>query len=276
MDDVLRAVVNLGVGGLGYGVGLFTVGQVLLILDFGIPLTIRLKNKEVFSSWVPLWRYCGSILFQLIVVVGICLGVQYLFPTKLLPLIIGIAISAFQMSWFSGGQTREDTLQDFVDHNRRFFSVDITERTNAELKEYFNLTETRAAQGNQFFAQCVGNLFTNSILAVGGTLLAIGIGQWMWWPGFLISCLFATITAFTTIYTLVATVLIFVLALYSLVSRAKEEYLAPTEMLWNFAAVPVRVAEVSIYIYLILLLAEFFLPEYFFLSLPFRFASLAR
>ena len=101
--------------GVGILVGAFTLGQILIILRFAIPTSIRWYRLGWFTAIRPLSRYVASLII-LAAVFGVTIWVAVrFFPTYRTGFFIGVGISFVLALGRSGANNHN--IADFVQTN---------------------------------------------------------------------------------------------------------------------------------------------------------------
>ena len=145
---------------IGFLIGLFTIGQIILITGLGIPLAVRLKNNGLFASYTPVIRYITTLIFLFIVLtIAIVLMVVF-FPQFLLAFLFGAGI-AFHQSSTAARNLTGDSMSDFLSFNERHFTVSPKDLDENDFLYYFNLSDTASMRSNEIFAKFFGDAISN-------------------------------------------------------------------------------------------------------------------
>jgi hypothetical protein len=104
----------------GMFIGVYTVGQMLLIAFFGIPTAIRWYRAGFLISLTPAFRYLAPFTFLLTLLFLIHWGLRSVAPAYVLPFWVGVGFATLHAFPRSSGNPA--ALSDFVRLNRRFLT----------------------------------------------------------------------------------------------------------------------------------------------------------
>ena len=105
---------------VGGFIGAFTVGQVLILIRFGIPTAIRWYRKDWLIAPTPIYRYIFSLFFLSILFILLTWLLIKYFPNYATPYFIGVGITFFFAISKSGESS--DNITDFVQVNLPFIN----------------------------------------------------------------------------------------------------------------------------------------------------------
>lgn len=115
--ELLFFIVAWVVGGL---VGAFTLGQVFILVRFGIPTAFRWYKSGWLTGPAPVSRYIISLIFLIIVFIVVTWIAVHFFPKYVIGYWIGVGITAFFGLTKSGATN--DNLTDFVQTNTAYIN----------------------------------------------------------------------------------------------------------------------------------------------------------
>ncbi len=194
---------------IGALVGAFTIGQMVLVTNYGIPLAVRLKNKGIFANYGPLLRYIFSF-FVILFLFCVCLFIiGWFFPYLIPAFLLGVGFVSFQLS-SERAKKSEGNLENFIESNAQYFTRDLKELDEYEFIDYFNIDDVESMEGNQVFARVVGEALSNSIFFGILVVVFILLGKLWWWLGVIAAGIYLVIVALSILQTLLTIVMGFI------------------------------------------------------------------
>ena len=147
---------------VGVGVGAFTIGQIVILTSYGIPLAVRLKNKGLFANYWPVFRYIISVFINLVEVVVCLLIVGWYFPYLTTGFLFGMGVVSYKINKEHVRKSPAN-LDDFLENNQRYFTKSIDELDGYEQYNLFDIDDKDSLEGNEVFVRLVGETISNTL-----------------------------------------------------------------------------------------------------------------
>lgn len=264
MDILIEIGSLLAAGVAGVVIGSFTIGNLVLSTSFGIQLSVRLRNKGLFESRAPFYRYLITFLINALIIGAVVTAVGFYFASLLPAFLFGLGFVILQLG-SDHVRYSNDNLKDFIQTNSQSFTRDVSGLTEAELKDLFDLRNTEDIEGNQLFARVFGELISNSLFLGVLTVGVLVIGSFFWWVGVILAgalAVFAVLSILQTAFLGLMAPIGLIIQLFSgnrssIDSQGRELW---KEQIWLTAALVPRIIEVLIDSFFMLTLYRFFFP----------------
>ena len=116
---------------VGIVIGAFCIGQLLIIIFFSIPTSVRLRAQNILGTNKPIISDLFSLLIITVILVAVSFLVIKFFPKFIIGYFIGLAITSFMALGKSGANP--SNLADYLENNERFLPKDYVEEIKKTL-----------------------------------------------------------------------------------------------------------------------------------------------
>jgi len=123
---------------VGYFVEIIFLTQIILILFYGIPITLKLKKLNAFENNIPLKKYLIALTIPSVIIIGISIMIYNIFYEYSRLYLIGF-VAALIISIGQYRANRNNAITEYYENNSHYFTDEFLQNFPVDELDNFNI-----------------------------------------------------------------------------------------------------------------------------------------